>query len=240
MKKLLLTTCCTMLAITTCISQQKHHNKNTFKKLDKFYVQGNIGGYLPGHKIDNQYSSGAHKVKKGMIGSFFIGKKINDNFRIDFQYLKPANLKINDSVRNKSDTATVTFKQKIKVDNFFLNAYYDFTKHPKINPYIGAGIGYSKVKPGIYRVSDPTYKFEYKAKKSNNFAFNAKLGAIYKLTDKISLDTHYSYVNAGKGDKFTSVSQYIDNIFQKTDILKDSKKSKIDFHAIMVGIRYNF
>lgn len=118
---------------------------------------------------------------------------------------------------NQNDTAQKKLlgiiKTKLESQSVMVNAYYDIDMGTKITPYIGGGLGYAKIKgkmPALNLSMD-----------DNTFAWQLGAGASYVLTNNISLDAGYRYVDYG------DFSEY---------------GSKIDTtsNELYIGVRYTF
>lgn len=121
---------------------------------------------------------------------------------------------------NRNEDAEKThysiIKLEVETQSVMLNGYYDFDTGTKLTPYVGAGIGYAKVKGTLYvsGVKDGSID-------DNNFAWQAGFGAGYALTDKVTFDTGYRYVDYG-------------------DFTEDSVKVDTSAHELYAGLRYSF
>ena len=104
---------------------------------------------------------------------------------------------------------------EIESQSLMLNAYYDFDTGTKLTPYVGAGVGYSKVK-GTMTVEGVSDSID-----DNNFAWQIGAGAGYAVTENVTIDAGYRYVDYGD--------------FSKEDITVDTSA-----HELYVGARYAF
>ena len=110
-------------------------------------------------------------------------------------------------------------KLKIETQSVMLNGYYDFDTGTKLTPYVGAGIGYAKVK--FYgKGEDSNYVYSLNVD-DYNFAWQAGFGAGYALTDNVTFDAGYRYVDYG-------------------DFTEDSVKVDTSAHELYAGLRYSF
>ena len=99
------------------------------------------------------------------------------------------------------------------------NTYLDLGTIAGLTPYVGAGVGllYSKQDfdvGGVSLYDDTQYRFAY--------GLNA--GVNYQLTQNLSVDLGYQYLNSPK-------TEYIDS-----DTL--TVEEGVDFHQVRVGLRY--
>lgn len=147
---------------------------------------------------------------KVMGGSLAVGssfKTSNGAIRAELEY-------------NKNEDAEKTFyglvKFKIDTQSIMLNTYYDIDTGTKFTPYVGAGICYAKVKGTAY-----VYDTKIGSIDDKNFAWQAGVGAGYALTDNVTFDAGYRYVDYGD--------------FTKYDINVDTSA-----HEMYAGVRYSF
>lgn len=110
-------------------------------------------------------------------------------------------------------------KNTLKNNSLFLNAYYDIATGSKFTPYVGAGVGVSRLK---VEFKDDNDKY---TKSSTNFAWQVGAGVSYAMTEAWALDLGYRYMDNGdvtlnaKGDKVKTDSQS---------------------HNVSLGLRYTF
>lgn len=128
-------------------------------------------------------------------GSFAVGfanKSPSGTFRAEVEY------NINGTTEEeflKDDL----FHHKVEVETqaLMLNGYYNFETGSKFSPYIGAGIGFARVK-GTLEV--PEFGISDSIKKTN-FAWQAGLGVSYDITNNFAIDTGYRYMDYGDFEK---------------------------------------
>ena len=104
---------------------------------------------------------------------------------------------------------------EIESQSSMINGYYDIDTGSKLTPYVGAGIGYAKIK-GKLSVLGESYSAD-----DNNFAWQVGAGVGYALNDKVSLDAGYRYVDYG-------------------DFTEEGLKWESSAHELYVGARYAF
>ena len=108
---------------------------------------------------------------------------------------------------------------EIGMKTFLLNAYYDFANDSIFTPYVGAGVGYTRMSAKFFN-ADPSDMFAMTEAKTN-FSYAANVGVGIKIDTKTTLDIGYRYLNAGHF-KF------------------DSEKMKTHANEVSLGIRYDF
>lgn len=155
-------------------------------------------------------SSGSLDVDDNVFGaSVAIGSKVetqNGAVRVELEY-------------NKNEDAEKTYPGgtlKIDSQSLMVNAYYDINTGTKFTPYLGAGIGYAKVK-GKANIS----ALGSGSIDDNNFAWQIGAGVGYAVNENVSIDAGYRYVDNG------DFSEYGINV--------DSTA-----HELYLGARYGF
>lgn len=149
-------------------------------------------------------------------GSMAVGVSIpvaNGAFRSEIEYSKNAD------AEKTHHFAGDSYKAKLESQSLLANVYYDFNTGTKLTPYVGAGIGGAKIKASLNGegIDDTTFTWQISA------------GVAYALTDKLSLDAGYRFIDYGDFSE------------EETDINwweKDKVESKA--HEIMLGLRYTF
>jgi opacity protein-like surface antigen len=217
-----------------------------------WYLRGDIG-------MTNQQFNGIHQrlydvpgttvehVGMGWDSATFaglgLGYKFNDWFRADVtgEYRGSANFHGSDNT---------TFNGGVGVDNytasksewvFLANAYFDLGTWWCITPYIGAGVGTANVKIANFRDDGFTYiggalnnSTAYADDASKwNFAWALHAGLTYKVTQSMSIDLGYRYLNMGGGT--TGATRAFDGSFTNGGpfTFKD-----ITSHDFKLGVRW--
>lgn len=81
----------------------------------------------------------------------------------------------------------------IKSQSLMANIYYDFFTGTNLTPYVGAGIGYARLKNNLDDSDGTSF-----AKSNNNFAWNVGVGFNYALTENLDIDVSYRFTDYGK------------------------------------------
>lgn len=118
------------------------------------------------------------------------------------------------------DTSYHVFKTEVETQSAMLNAYYDLDTGTKFTPYVGAGLGFAKVK-GTLNV----FGEDWGSESQYNFAWQAGIGVGYTLNNNITLDAGYRYVDYG---------HWTAEDVEETDRLESKA------HELYIGARYNF
>ena len=104
---------------------------------------------------------------------------------------------------------------KVKTQSLMLNGYFDINTNTKFTPYIGAGIGYTKLEGEVEVLG--TKESEDK----NTFSWQLGVGVGYSINEHISIDLGYRYVDYG-------------------DWTRDNVKLESDANEIYISARYMF
>lgn len=242
MKKVLYTT--TAIAFLGVMFVNTNANAKVSEVREKYYVQGDVGIAIPGHK--KEVDIGRKKITKKGDNSFQYniggGYIFTDNVRVGLHFAQITDLDYKGhTTLGTNDEMSATYKQKIKSDLFMLNGYYDFATCHKFTPYVGLGAGMSTIRPGNLNVvfHDSAGRIVGHVKKSNNFAFNLITGLNLPLNDKFSVDFNYKYTYLGKGKGANRYVQYVgDTSHHETTV--PVKKYTLDAHNLSLGLRYEF
>lgn len=211
-----------------------------------WYLRGNAGyGLHTDSEFDQSVFRGDIESEGNAALSAGIGYEFDNNWRLelDADTLKTSMGKIGNNPGSKASLRTNTA---------MLNAIYDFSDFGRWEPYVGAGVGLvqgkldavahdflngsaSTINPsclggqsGNCAVSD----------KDTGFGWQLLAGLGYDLTDNLTWDTHYSYLNGGplKVDAAYTPSA-LSNVGALTH---QSKLDSIGAHTLMTGLRYKF
>lgn len=213
MNKLLLTTTALVLGLA--------FTADAWADCNGVYL-GLRGGVVK-HKIDNPKSGGTGNSnddfdKNRFMMSGALGYRYN-YVRTELEYVW----------RNKvNQTLDVDdgdkIRQEFRTESYMLNGYIDFAPFHWITPYVGAGIGYTKLKYNSkYVTADgktmPNLSENYNKK---NFTWSVGGGLSVKVTNRFNVDGGYRYYDMG-------------------DIKHENgKKTGVKAHEVYAGVRYVF
>ena len=220
-----------------------------------WYLRGDIGmsnQQLHGG-LDNALYSTTDNLDFLDSGSFSsaptfragIGYRFNDWFRAD----------ITAELRGKSDFSaldryettddgnpatwdgTNEYSAKKKEWLFLANGYVDLGTWQGITPYVGAGIGMAQNKIYSFRdVNVPNLGVAYGSTDTKwNMAWALHAGLGFEITDRLTLDLGYSYVNLGDAQSGDLTTYTGTNTVNNPMIFKD-----ITSHDLKFGLRYRF
>lgn len=207
------------------------------------YVTGSIGSSIvrnydskvtdyDSYSNSSDVSNFKNKTSGVFGGGIAVGYDFNDQFQV------PVRIELNSTFRAKADGSTYSFndqyddisaKNKIRMNTYMLNGYYDFYNQSDFTPYVTAGIGMSNLKSTL-SVHDYNYgESGSESKSSNNFAWGLGLGVNYKLASNILVDASYKYIDGGK---LKHTDHYMDGY--------DKYETKASTHDLMLGLTYKF
>ena len=215
--------------------------------LDGFYItpKGGISKSMDTGVIFGDAGGGQFDIKDNDLGTGYVfglsvGKYITNNFRVELEASQRGGLEYDTEYASEPNLG-VTTKADIKTQSIFINGFYDFESFAIINssvtPYIGGGIGISRNKMGVTTEVTPENAVAYlDGNKVSQFAYKLAAGTLVSLTESLSLDINYQYVDLGSfksGLGFVS-GGYTGNL---TEALNGGE---IKTQELTVGLQYKF
>ena len=178
----------------------------------------------------------------GSAFGFSVGKYLTDNFRLELEAIKRTGYKYDARVTSPDFTA-YTEEAKIQTEAVFINGFYDFQpftmSNTAITPYLGGGVGISRNKMGTVAIvfnGIPTTE-TVGSNTINRLAYKFSAGTLVSLTEQLSLDLNYQYVNLGAFKAGNDV--YISGVFSGNN-QRGINGGEIKSQELMVGLRYTF
>ena len=154
-----------------------------------------------------------------------------------------------------SISQTPSSNGSLKTESLMLNALYDFDNFGKFEPYIGAGLGFVRGNadfaahdfPGVENelVRNPTCVGERSVGQASSCAISASddgfgwqllAGIGYKISENLTWDTHYTYLNGPDLDLDGHIANGNTGAFS----LFDAELDNVGAHTVMTGLRYRF
>ena len=175
----------------------------------------------------------------GSAFGFSLGKYLTDSFRLELEATKRTSYEYD----VKQINSTYSFKSDIDTKTLLINGFYDFQPfsmgNTSIKPYLGGGVGISRNDSGNdveYNNGSPD-GFTTKGVTITQFAYKFSAGTLFSLTEKISIDLNYQYVNLGgfKGGKTVLYNGEFTNTLEGP-----VNGGKIKTQELMVGLQYKF
>ena len=176
----------------------------------------------------------------GSAFGFSVGKYLNDNFRLELEAIKRTGYEYDANVSTLS-----TEKAKIQTEALFINGFYDFQpfsiRNTAITPYLGGGVGISRNKIGtiVEHTNGLPTGYTVDSNTINQFAYKLSAGTLVSLTEHLSLDVNYQYVNLGafkSGTESTTGGVRTPGV----DFQRGINGGDIKTQELMVGLQYTF
>ena len=175
-----------------------------------------------------------------------MGKRISDNIRIELEANKRDDYEIkNRTYYTEFNGSTSDHTADIDSKTLFLNILFDFQPilvgKNSVKPYIGAGVGYSrnrlsKVREGNLKY--PTRVTHIDGSSKSNTAYKLTAGLLFDITENLSVDVNYQYVDLGSFESGTGVTNLADG--RRATLLRAINGAGIDAHEILIGLQYKF
>ena len=177
-----------------------------------------------------------------MMAGLGIGYKFNDWFRADFtgEYRGKATFHGSDNVTFTGGTGVDNYSGSKSEWVFMANAYVDLGTWWCLTPYVGVGLGMANVKISGFRDDGFTYtpglnnSTAYADDASKwNFAWAVHAGITYKVTQSMSIDLGYRYIDMGSGT--TGATRAFDGSFSNGGPFTFKN---ITSHDFKLGVRW--
>ena len=163
------------------------------------------------------------------------GKYITDNFRLELEAIKRTGYEM-----DTTDSDNNLMEANITSKSIFINGFYDFQPfslgNTPITPYLGGGVGISKNKMGATHENRPGNTVD--GKTISQFAYKVAAGTLVDLTENVSLDINYQYVNLG--NLKSGVGVYDQNGIFQANLPAGINGGEIKTQELMVGLQYKF
>ena len=170
-----------------------------------------------------------------------VGKYVTDSFRLELEAIKRTGYEYD--VNSLLFPASAN-KAKIETHALFINGFYDFQpfsiSNTPITPYLGGGVGISRNKMGtiVEHEDGPPNGMTTDGDTINQFAYKLSAGTLFSLTEQLSLDVNYQYVNLGAFKGSTEV--YDEEERGEDDYQRGTNGGEIKSQELMVGLQYTF
>ena len=178
----------------------------------------------------------------GSAFGFSVGKYLTNSFRLELEAIKRTGYEYDARVSNAGLTS-FTEKAKIQTEALFINGFYDFQpfsiRNNAITPYLGGGVGISRNKMGTdvqHRFGIPTGG-TIDSNTINQFAYKLSAGTLVSITEQLSLDVNYQYVNLGA---FKGGTEVLRNGAFNANFQRPINGGDIKTQELMVGLQYKF
>ena len=212
--------------------------------LDGYYITAkggafktfNIGTTGFTNATGNLFTHQNDDLGTGTAFGFSVGKYLTDSFRLELEAIKRTGYEYD---AESNDIAGFVLKGNVETKALFINALYDFQpfsiSNKVITPYLGGGLGISRnklAKQDDIR-SGVDSNLDLSGSTSSEFAYKLAVGSLISLTEQLSLDVNYQYVNLGE---FEGGNELTDN----PPIVRGINGGDIKTQELMVGLQYTF
>ena len=176
----------------------------------------------------------------GTAFGFSVGKYLTDSFRLELEAIKRTGYEFD--ARDIQDPE-FTDKAKMQTEALFINGFYDFQpftmSNTAITPYLGGGVGISRNKMGtdVFHVNGVPNGLTVNGDTINQFAYKLAAGTLISLTQQLSLDVNYQYVNLGA---FKGGTERINDDRTTVILQRGYNGGEIKTQELMVGLQYKF
>ena len=187
---------------------------------------GQVGIIYPSLKNDD--------LGTGSAFGFSVGKYLTDSFRLELEAIKRTSYELDTYVlQSPTDVDTAN----IDTTSLFINSFYDFQpltiSNTSITPYVGGGIGISRNKMGITtQLTNGVPVSFIEGHTTSEFAYKFSAGTLLTLTEQLSLDVNYQYVNLGEFESSTAITG--------GNLQRPISGGEIKSQELMVGLQYKF
>ena len=193
----------------------------------------NIGGnYVPMQSVNDRDSASTWSVRGGYL---FAGTP----WRLEADFTRRAQV----SFRGFANFAAIgggNFQQDLRVrsQSYLLMGYYDHALDRDWSLYGGAGIGVARNRSDGRQGDNqaPPTGGNFPARTNSNTAWAAALGVSRKLTDRLTGDLGYRYVDLGKADTGTTNASFAAVGMNANERLE----AKLRSHEFRLGLNYRF
>ena len=176
----------------------------------------------------------------GSAFGFSVGIYLTNSFRLELEAIKRTGYEF--------DARYIAFPEfseeaKIQTEALFINGFYDFQpfsiRNTSITPYLGGGLGISRNKRGtVFSYTNGLANGQTTDGNTiNQFAYKLSAGTLVSLTDKLSLDVNYQYVDLGAFKGGTGV--YREGVLI-SNLQRGTNGGEIKTQELMVGLQYKF
>ena len=178
----------------------------------------------------------------GSAFGFSVGKYLTDSFRLELEAIKRTGYEYDARVSSAGFTS-YTEEAKIQTEALFVNGFYDFQPfsihNTPITPYLGGGLGISRNKMGtdVLHLNGVPNGLTINGDTINQFAYKLAAGTLISLTQQLSLDVNYQYVNLGA---FKGGTERINNDGTTSRLQRGLNGGEIKTQELMVGLQYKF
>ena len=218
--------------------------------LEGFYITAKGGAsktFNTGETSVNLSSGTPRALQNDDLGTgsafgFSLGKYLTDSFRLELEAIKRTGYEYDGRA---IPFPTFTYNTKIQTEALFINGFYDFQpftmSNTAITPYLGGGVGISRNKMGttVFRSNGIPSGTTIDGDTINQFAYKLSAGTLVSITEQLSLDVNYQYVNLAAFKGGTELS-WNGVRMPANDRQRGINGGDIKTQELMVGLQYKF
>jgi opacity protein-like surface antigen len=224
MKKIASLSLVALLGATGVASAEGGANTDYYVKLD--------GGYSTNARklknVDDMYPGKKNSLKSVPTIGVGIGTYMSPEFRTDLTLSYMPKRKFTSETITQNNVKYVN-TQNFKSYSLIANTYYDVCKFDNLSIYMNLGAGLAKTRTSDLIVTTVNGSGVLAPKKKKtSFAWNAGMGASYKISPVLSADFGYRYSHLGKFGGSTIVNTSVKNT------------QKLVSHDVLASLRYSF
>ena len=213
--------------------------------LEGYYITAKGGisksmdtGVIYGEDTIDKFSIKDNDLGTGHVFGLSIGKYIASNFRLELEASQRGGLKYDSEY---STNSSLKSKADIDTKSIFINGFYDFESFnissSSVTPYLGGGLGISRNDMGTVTDSVSVFSQTLDGKKVSQFAYKLAVGTLVSLSEKLSVDINYQYVDLGK---FKSGVNFVNSGGGSGALIEPFNGGDIKTQELMVGLQYTF
>ena len=146
---------------------------------------------------------------KSDIMEIGIGSYFSESFSGEISLSQRKGFKYNTTVSDATQKYTADVESLAVFINGYFNAQPLSIIQTSVTPYLGVGVGFSRNKMGavdITQVSDGVSLGNAASNTETEFAYKLALGTLINLSDSVSVDLNYQYVDLGNIKSGTNLS----------------------------------
>jgi len=190
------------------------------------YLQINLGAGVAGDTHASLGVAGLGSASRdfspnaGVFTSIVAGRSYHDGFALEVEGVYSNN---NIATKNLNTLVGLPAKASVETYGGLINGVYNVSHVGPVVPYVGAGVGYGGVSYRVFGLSSS----------DNGAIWQIKTGVTYAISQTISLDLGYRYLDTPQfklsGSVDTGSASYSGTI-----------KAHTDLHVVSLGARVRF
>jgi len=195
------------------------------------------------HNRSAWYPFQNNQLGTGLALGVSVGKYLNDNFRLELEATQRTGYKFQAAMTKSVALSIYSERAKIKTHALFINGFYDFQpfsiNNTPITPYLGGGVGLSRNKMEMeeYKNGLSNTGLFFDSQDPYEFAYKLSAGTLFSLTEQLSLDVNYQYVNLGEFKSGVELTRG-EVVVRQFDV--GMSGGEIRAQELMIGLQYKF